>query len=105
MAVYSMTGYASAQAGGSAQAGAPGVTDASTSVGTSSPAAANAGSVTVELRSVNGRFLDIGFRLPDDFRALEPAFRDLLTAKFRRGKIELRLNAHRESDAGWPQPQ
>jgi uncharacterized protein (TIGR00255 family) len=61
--------------------------------------------VTVELRSVNGRFLDIGFRLPDDFRALEPALRDLLAARFRRGKIELRLNAHRESDAGWPQPQ
>jgi uncharacterized protein (TIGR00255 family) len=54
---------------------------------------------------VNSRFLDIAFRLPDEFRALEPAFRELLAANFRRGKIELRLNAQRESEAGWPVPQ
>jgi uncharacterized protein (TIGR00255 family) len=61
--------------------------------------------VTVELRSVNGRFLDLGFRLPDEFRSLEPALRELLTSSFRRGKIELRLNTKAESDNAWPQPQ
>jgi uncharacterized protein (TIGR00255 family) len=61
--------------------------------------------VTVELRSVNGRFLDLGFRLPDEFRSLEPALRDLLTGNFRRGKIELRLNAKTETDTAWPNPQ
>jgi uncharacterized protein (TIGR00255 family) len=61
--------------------------------------------ITVELRSVNSRFLDIAFRLPDEFRALEPALRELLAAGFRRGKIELRLNAHRDSDNAWVQPR
>ena len=47
------------------------------------------------MRSVNGRFLDLALRLPDEFRALEPALRELLTAAFQRGKIELRLTARR----------
>jgi uncharacterized protein (TIGR00255 family) len=54
---------------------------------------------------VNGRFLDLGFRLPDEFRALEPALRDLLSSAFRRGKIELRLNASKGIETHWPQPQ
>jgi uncharacterized protein (TIGR00255 family) len=95
-----MTGYASAWAGGTAQADEPDGIDVSPSRNT----AAQAG-VTVELRSVNSRFLDIAFRLPDEFRALEPALRELLTARFRRGKIELRLNAQREADVAWPVPQ
>ena len=57
------------------------------------------------LRSVNNRFLDLGFRLPDEFRSLEPALRDLLSAAFRRGKIELRLNTRTDSETQWPQPQ
>jgi uncharacterized protein (TIGR00255 family) len=61
--------------------------------------------VGAELRSVNSRFLDLSFKLPDEFRGLEPAFRDLLTAAFKRGKIELRLQAQRTSDSAWPQPQ
>ncbi len=69
------------------------------------PSVSQAASVTVELRSVNGRFLDLGFRLPDEFRSLEPALRDLLTGNFRRGKIELRLNTRAETDTAWPNPQ
>ncbi|MDB6000671.1 MAG: hypothetical protein JWP52_2370, partial [Rhizobacter sp.] len=46
---------------------------------------------------------DLAFRLPDEFRSLEPALRDLLTARFRRGKIDVRLNTHRDDDSGWPQ--
>ena len=100
MAVYSMTGYASAAAtpGSEAQL-------APNAEGNTPRAASAAPSLTVELRSVNGRFLDLGFRLPDEFRALEPALRDLLAGAFRRGKIELRLNTQREHDNAWPLPQ
>jgi uncharacterized protein (TIGR00255 family) len=101
MAVYSMTGYASASAGPATEPpavpNAEGVTPRASASGLAS--------VSVELRSVNGRFLDLGFRLPDEFRALEPALRDLLAASFRRGKIELRLNTQREHETAWPQPQ
>jgi uncharacterized protein (TIGR00255 family) len=90
MAVYSMTGYASV-------ASAP----SETTEGERNSSA----SVTVEFRSVNSRFLDLGFRLPDEFRALEPAFRELITTAFRRGKIELRLTPRTETENAWPQPQ
>lgn len=101
MPVYSMTGYASATAG------AQSATE-TTSEGDTAPArssAASGASVMVELRSVNGRFLDLGFRLPDEFRSLEPALRELLSGALRRGKVELRLNLHRESESAWPNPQ
>lgn len=50
------------------------------------------GSVQLELRSVNSRFLDIAFRIPDDFRAVEPQFRELIGARVGRGKIDCRLS-------------
>ncbi len=50
------------------------------------------GSLHLELRSVNSRFLDIHFRIVDDLRVLEPALREAITAKLARGKVELRLN-------------
>jgi uncharacterized protein (TIGR00255 family) len=67
-------------------------------------AAANA-RLGVELRSVNSRFLDLAMRLPDELRAVEPALRELLTATFRRGKIELRVFTREDAAAAWPQPQ
>ena len=97
MPVYSMTGYASALAG---------VPDGSENAAVSPAAAATSGpGVTIEMRSVNGRFLDLAMRLPDELRSLEPALRDLLTAAFRRGKIELRLSTHQASEHAWPLPQ
>lgn len=60
--------------------------------------------VTVEARSVNGRFLDLTLRLPDELRALEPALRELLTAACKRGKIELRVATSREADSALPAP-
>jgi uncharacterized protein (TIGR00255 family) len=96
-----MTGYASATAGAHSATESTGSSEAAAA----RPAASPAASVTVELRSVNGRFLDLGFRLPDEFRSLEPALRDLLTGNFRRGKIELRLNTKAETDNAWPNPQ
>ncbi|TXI18685.1 MAG: YicC family protein [Nitrosomonas sp.] len=50
------------------------------------------GSFSLELRSVNNRYLDIQFRLPDDFRKQEAAMREILTTQLSRGKIECRLN-------------
>ncbi len=94
MSVYSMTGFAHATHG------AGGSTDEPASRGT-----AAASAVSVEVRSVNSRFLDLAFRLPDELRGLEPALRDLVGAAFKRGKIELRVATQREADGAWPQPQ
>ncbi len=69
-----------------------------------SPASETAGSVSVEARSVNGRFLDLALRLPDELRGLEPALREQLTSAFRRGKIELRVATARETDSALPAP-
>jgi len=44
-----------------------------------------------ELRSVNHRFLDLSFRLPEEFRRLEPAYRELATENFNRGKLDCTL--------------
>lgn len=53
------------------------------------------GTLSWELRSVNHRYLDLGFRMPDEFRSMEPAFRTQVSALLKRGKIEcgLRLTA------------
>lgn len=49
------------------------------------------GSLAVELRSVNNRYLDLQFKLPDELRALETEMRDFLGAGLTRGKIDCRL--------------
>ena len=48
--------------------------------------------LNLELRSVNHRYLDIQFRLPDELRSVESALRETLTAKLNRGKIECRIS-------------
>jgi uncharacterized protein (TIGR00255 family) len=48
--------------------------------------------LNVELRSVNHRYLDIQFRMPDELRVIEPALREALAAKLNRGKIECRIS-------------
>lgn len=101
MSVYSMTGYASTTSGASETlVGAEGGEDSRPS-----PVIAPAALVGAEMRSVNNRFLDLAFRLPDELRGLEPALRELLTRQFRRGKIEMRMAVQRESETAWPQPQ
>ncbi|HET7157699.1 MAG TPA: YicC/YloC family endoribonuclease, partial [Burkholderiales bacterium] len=47
--------------------------------------------LNLELRSVNHRYLDIQFRIPDELRAIEPALREALTARLNRGKVECRI--------------
>ena len=44
----------------------------------------------VECRAVNSRFLDLGFRLPDECRGAEPALREMATQTLSRGKVEFR---------------
>lgn len=49
------------------------------------------GRLSLELRSVNARFLDLQFRVAEELRALEPALRELVTARVSRGKVDCRL--------------
>src|SRR5690606_14463974 len=44
-----------------------------------------------ELRAVNHRFLELGARLPDELRALEPALRERVSTRVSRGKLDLTL--------------
>ena len=44
----------------------------------------------VECRAVNSRFLDLGFRLPDECRGAEPVIREMATQSLSRGKVEFR---------------
>lgn len=56
------------------------------------------GSLTLELRAVNHRYLDLQLRLPDEFRLLEPVLREAIAAQLTRGKVECRLGfASRQS--------
>ena len=73
MTISSMTGYA--------------VTTRETSGGT----------LTIEMKSVNSRFLDLQFRMNDDLRALEPALREAIMARVTRGKVECRLSFGRKA--------
>jgi uncharacterized protein (TIGR00255 family) len=63
-----MTGYAQASAGSSR------------------------GTLSVELRSVNARFLDLQFRTAEELRALEPLLRERIAARLARGKIDCRVS-------------
>lgn len=76
MAISSMTGYA--------------VTTRETTAGT----------LTIEMKSVNSRFLDLQFRINDDLRALEPLLRDAIMARITRGKVECRLSFGRKVAGG-----
>ncbi|MFM9998861.1 MAG: YicC/YloC family endoribonuclease [Burkholderiaceae bacterium] len=79
MSVYSMTGYAAVQ---SSTAPAAGSADIKAAAGAS---------LGLEIRSVNSRFLDLSFRLPEELRQFEPVLRELLGAQLKRGKVEVRV--------------
>ena len=49
------------------------------------------GALNLELRSVNHRYLDIQFRIPDELRPLESGLREKTTARIGRGKVEVRI--------------
>jgi uncharacterized protein (TIGR00255 family) len=52
----------------------------------------DSGSLTLELRSVNHRYLDLQLRMPDELRAQEPLLREAIAAQMSRGKVECRIN-------------
>lgn len=92
MSVYSMTGYATVQSSTAQSA-------------TETEARQDASSrLGVEIRSVNSRFLDLAFRLPDELRQAEPALRELLTSKLKRGKVEIRVSLESASTGGLRAP-
>lgn len=68
MSVFSMTGYACATA------------------------EVNSGALSLELRAVNHRYLDVTMRMPDDFRSIEVSMREKISAALVRGKVECRIN-------------
>lgn len=78
MTISSMTGYA--------------VTTRETSGGT----------LTIEIKSVNSRFLDIQFRINDDLRALEPSLREAIMGRVTRGKLECRVSFGRKTGSVAP---
>lgn len=73
MTIFSMTGYA--------------VTTRETTAGT----------LTIEIKSVNSRFLDLQFRINDELRAVEPALREAIMGRITRGKVECRLSFGRKA--------
>ena len=50
------------------------------------------GTLQLELKSVNSRYLDFHFRVSEDLRVLEMPLRELLVARLFRGKVECRLS-------------
>jgi uncharacterized protein (TIGR00255 family) len=52
----------------------------------------DSGSLTLELRAVNHRYLDIQLRMPDELRSVEGALREAIGAQLQRGKVECRIN-------------
>ena len=90
MPVYSMTGYASAQYSTSA---------AEPETRNTAPS-----QLGLEIRSVNSRFLDLSFRLPEELRQFEPVLREMVLARIKRGKVEVRAAIESNAQALLPEP-
>jgi uncharacterized protein (TIGR00255 family) len=73
--IYSMTGYASVMREVGATA------------------------LNIELRSVNHRYLDVQFRIPEELRPFEAGLREMLVARVQRGKLECRIGINPISGA------
>lgn len=58
------------------------------------------GTLSAEVRSVNHRYLDLTFRLPDELRAFEPALREQFAARMTRGKVECRIGFQKNPTVG-----
>jgi uncharacterized protein (TIGR00255 family) len=50
------------------------------------------GALGIELRSVNGRFLDLSLRVAEELRSLEPMLRETIAARVSRGKVDCRVS-------------
>lgn len=60
------------------------------------------GSLALELRSVNSRFLDLQIRMPDELRLQEPFLREAIAAQIKRGKVECRINFSERAEVHRP---
>jgi uncharacterized protein (TIGR00255 family) len=58
------------------------------------------GLLTWELKTVNHRFLEIGCRLPEDFRSAEADFRQTIAGAVKRGKVDVSLHFRPAAAAG-----
>src|SRR5690554_4495814 len=56
------------------------------------------GSLAVEFRTVNSRFLDISIRMPDELRVMETQVREQINRYVTRGKVDVRLSYVRHTD-------
>ncbi len=55
-------------------------------------------SITVELKTVNNRFLDINMRIPGELQRLEPVIKKLISSRLARGRVEVNLQYDRSDD-------
>ena len=58
-----------------------------------------AGSLQVEVRSINHRFLDLSIKLPRQYSLLEPKVRSLVQEKLKRGRVEVMAGRANGADA------
>lgn len=85
MSIYSMTGYASAQ--------------------TDFPlASGELMRMGLEIRAVNSRFLDLSFKMPDEFRSFESLIREEFSTTLKRGKVDIKLFTESNSPAAIKTP-
>jgi uncharacterized protein (TIGR00255 family) len=61
------------------------------------------GRLSLELRSVNARFLDLQFRVAEELRALEPMLREMIVTRVSRGKVDCRFFLNEAGIAEKPQ--
>lgn len=61
-------------------------------------AESGSGTLTWELRAVNHRYLDVQFRLPEELRPKEQAFKQQVSSILKRGKVECALHVRRAFD-------
>ncbi len=57
-----------------------------------------AGTLAVELRSVNHRYLDCSFKVPDSLRALESGLREQLSTALSRGKVDCLVRLQQQDE-------
>lgn len=58
------------------------------------------GSVSIEIKTVNSRYLDVQFRMPDELRLAEQPIREQLAKSLARGKVEIRASFTRAQAPG-----
>lgn len=57
--------------------------------------------ITIELKTVNNRFLDVNLRLPSELQALESTIKQAISARISRGRVDVNLQFAREGDVSF----